>query len=78
MSELMEFQRFIAEKLQALTSEMSPEEALDLWRTEHPDRDEYVETVAALREALVDMERGDTGVPLRVFDTDFRDRHGIK
>jgi hypothetical protein len=35
------------------------------------------DTVQALREAIADMEAGDTGVPLDQFDQEFRARHDI-
>jgi hypothetical protein len=33
--------------------------------------------VAALKEALADMEEGDHGLPLEQFDRQFRQRHSI-
>jgi hypothetical protein len=56
---------------------LSPEEALDLWRAEHPSPEEFAETVPAIRETLTDMEAGDTGTPLDEFDRQFRQKHGI-
>ena len=38
-------------------------------------RRERGDTVQALREAIADMEAGDTGVPLDQFDQEFRARH---
>lgn len=35
------------------------------------------DTLQALRDAIADMEAGDTGVPLDQFDQEFRARHNI-
>jgi hypothetical protein len=40
-----------------------------------PDSTE--EEVAAIDEAIRDMENGDTGIPFEEFDRDFRERHGL-
>jgi hypothetical protein len=75
--ELANFNMFVAERLERGEGEISPEQALDLWRAEHPDPDEFGDTVQALREAIADMEAGDSGVPLEQFDQEFRARHNI-
>ena len=61
-SELVGFHRFITDQLENGAATMSPEEALDTWRAQNPAPTDYVENVAAVREALADMEAGDTGV----------------
>ena len=76
-NELANFHLFVANCLEHGEGEMSPEQALDLWRAEHPDSDEFGDTVQALREAIADMEAGDAGVPLDRFDQEFRARHNI-
>lgn len=76
-SELGGFHRFIGEKLTNAGTGLSPEEALELWRAEHPSPDEFAESVAAIREALADMEAGDSGTPFEEFDRQFRQKHGI-
>jgi hypothetical protein len=75
-AELARFQEFIAHHL-AKGEVIAPEEALDLWRLENPNPDDFDDTVQALREALEDMAAGDCGVPLEEFDRDFRRRHGL-
>ena len=75
--ELADFHRFVADRLNRGERELSPEQALDLWRAEHPDPEEFGDTVQALREAIADMEAGDTGVPLEQFDMEFRARHNF-
>lgn len=75
--ELKEFHRFLGESLNSGVAELSPEEALDLWRDRHPPDAEYSSAVIALQEALSDMARGDTGQPLDVFDRSFREKHQL-
>ncbi|HVC95315.1 MAG TPA: hypothetical protein VND64_16585 [Pirellulales bacterium] len=48
-SELSSFHRFIAERLDQGETDLSPEQALDIWRASHSSPAEYDETVAALR-----------------------------
>jgi hypothetical protein len=74
--ELAAFQHFIRQRLEAGGS-LSPEEALDLWRIENPLPAEQAETVAALREALAQLDAGDLGTPLDEFDRAFRREHGL-
>ena len=75
--ELPSFHDFLSQKLTSDAAQLSPEEALDLWREEHPTADNYSDNVAAVKEALVDMEAGDHGLPLEQFDRKFRQRHSI-
>jgi hypothetical protein len=72
--ELASFLRFLGEKL-AQKVDMSPEEALDIWRTNHPLAED--DDVAAVNEALAEMEAGDTGVPFAEFDRQSRARHQL-
>lgn len=76
-SELSNFHSFIAEQLKVAHSDVSPEEALDLWRSVHPLPDAEDDAVAAVQEALHDMESGDQGVLLEEFDRGFRQHHGL-
>lgn len=75
--ELSRFRDFLSEKLTSDSARLSPEEALDLWRAEHPAADEYTNDIVALRQALADMESGDHGLSLEQFDREFRERHKI-
>ena len=74
-NELQEFQHFLIAHINGAQI-LSPEEALDLWRRENPQPSEYTDTVAALQEAIADMENGDRGIPLADFDAAFRQRIG--
>lgn len=75
--ELREFHQFLSEKLSTENIVLSPEEALDEWRSTHSSQDDFGNDVAAVREALADMANGDVGAPLTEFDRNFRDRHGL-
>ncbi len=76
-SDLASFQRFIAIRVEAGDSSLTPEEALDLWRAQNPTRQDVEETTAALAEALRDMDAGDHGMPLEQFDREFRSQRNI-
>lgn len=69
-SPLENFHQFIGEQLRSNASpEISPEEALVLWR-------ERQETIEAIREGLDDVESGRVK-PLDDFLRDFESRHRI-
>jgi hypothetical protein len=67
---LEKFHQFIGEQLLSdAAAQMSPEQALALWR-------ERQECVEAVQEGLADVEAGRTK-PLNEFLSDFQARHGI-
>ena len=70
IEELREFHRFLTDKLKADGIDLSPEEALDEWRRLHPQAQALDEDVAAIREALDDLAKGDRGIPFEEFDLD--------
>jgi hypothetical protein len=72
-NELRDFHRFIGEKVVNGGVTATPEEVLDEWRTLHPDPAD----VAAIQEAIDDLEDGDVGKPLDDFDREFRARHNL-
>jgi hypothetical protein len=76
-SELARFNRFVSEKIGAGNTDLSPEAALDLWRTENPSDEERAETLRDLLEALREMRAGDAGLSLEDFDRNFRERNGL-
>ena len=76
-TDLASFHRFISIRLEVGDPALTPEEALDLWRSENPSRAEFAETTAALQEVIRELESGDTGRPLDDFDRDFRESRGI-
>jgi len=65
-TEAESFQTFLAKEIANGGRHKSPEELVQDWRRE---RQEFDETVAALREAIDDMNAGDEGRPVaEVFD----------
>jgi hypothetical protein len=77
VDELRDFHQFLAEKLKGGRIDWSPEEALDEWRRLHPDAQAPADDLAAIKEALADLAKGDRGVPFEEFDRDFRQRHNL-
>jgi hypothetical protein len=75
--ELASFHQFVAIKLAENQADLSPEDVLDLWRGEHPLTDEDADAVAAVEEALADIEAGDEGRSWEEFNEEFRQRHGL-
>ena len=75
--ELRDFHRFLSEKVSNGGAALSPEEALDEWRSHHPLAETDDDDLEAIQEALDDIANGDTGVPLEEFDREFRARHGL-
>ena len=76
--ELASFHQFVTIKLSENNAGLSPEEALDMWRAEHPTHEhDGVDDVTAAKEALADMAAGDVGIPLEEFDRQFRREFGI-
>jgi hypothetical protein len=75
--DLASFYEFIGKRLKEGDDKLSPEEALDIWRSEHPDSEEFEDTVAALREALEEMDAGNAGIPAEQFFREFREHHGL-
>ena len=76
-TELEDFHRFVAEQLGAGKATLSPEEALDLWRGNQPADQEFSTTVAALKQALSEMDQGDRGQALDAFNRTFREKHQL-
>ena len=72
LDELRDFHRFVGEKVHNGGPSPSPEEVLDEWRVLHPDPEAVAEDIAAIQEAIDDMENGDTGISFEEFDREFR------
>jgi hypothetical protein len=77
IDDLREFHRFLGEKVGCGGAPLSPEEAQDEWRAQHPVPGANAEELAAIQEAMDDMEKGDRGIPFTEFDHGFRRRHGL-
>jgi hypothetical protein len=77
LDDLREFHRFVGEKVNNGGASLSPEEVLDEWRDLHPDPEAAKEDLAAIQEAIDDMENGDNGISFEEFDRDFRNRRKL-
>jgi hypothetical protein len=77
LGDLRDFHRFVGEKISNGSAALSPEEALEEWRLLHPDPSATAEDIAAIQEAIDDMENGDAGVPFDEFDKEFRARRNL-
>ncbi|HUG94102.1 MAG TPA: hypothetical protein VML55_24945 [Planctomycetaceae bacterium] len=71
--QLDNFHEFAARQLDNGGSELSLEQLLDLWRIENPAPDERSENVAAIRQAVDDMDAGDVGEPADVVIQEVRE-----
>jgi len=77
-TDLHSFHQFVAEKVNGGSEHLSPEEVLDQWRTLHPAPGAtHPDDLAAIQEAIDDMEAGDRGIPFEDFDREFRSRHNL-
>ena len=75
--ELADFHQFATEQLGNGNSDLSLEKLLDLWRATHPIEEELQESVAAVRQAIRDMELGDTGRPAEEHLRELRVRYRL-
>ena len=62
-SELRDFHRFLGGMLKNGSAHLSPEEALEEWREQHPEGVEFEDDTEAIQEAVDDMLNGDHGRP---------------
>ncbi len=77
ISELRGFLAFVGEQVHEGHANLTPEECLNRWRTQHPSADDLEESVAAVKEALADMDAGDPATPFDDFVDDLRSRNNI-
>ena len=77
LNELGEFHRFLGEKVLLTGFSLSPEQALEEWRNLHPIPFAADDEIAALQEAIDDIEKGDAGIPFEEFDKEFRARRNL-
>jgi hypothetical protein len=75
--DLLSFHQFVTDQLKTGEPTLSPEEAVEVWRLCNRTREEYDEDVAAIREALEDLDAGEKGMPLEQFLDEFRKRHNL-
>ncbi|MBV8230440.1 MAG: hypothetical protein JO329_10695 [Planctomycetaceae bacterium] len=75
--ELHSFHAFVSRKLEENGSDaLSPEEALDLWRMEHPTPEEHAAILEAIHQGLEDMQAGRMR-PAREFLAEMRRKYSI-
>jgi hypothetical protein len=72
-NDLAAFVNFAQGHLRDDGADLTPEECLTLYRTQQAS----AEDIAAVKEALDAMHRGDIGIPLEEFDRQFRQKNGI-
>ena len=77
INDLRAFKDFIEAKLTNDALELSPQEALALWDIENAPDEERAATIEAVREALLDMHAGDTGVSARDFVAETRRKYNL-
>jgi hypothetical protein len=77
-AELRSFGAYIAELIESGKEVVSPEDALARWRMQNLSPEEFDEEVAAIREALDDMEAGDKGRPMEEFLAEVDAQYGFK
>ncbi len=76
-SDFEAFVHFAESQLGNQDAELTPEQCLALYRSQHPRAAELSEGIAAVNEALEAMHAGDTGQPLEEFDRQFRLRNKL-
>ncbi len=74
-SDLERFHQFVGELLGNGCAGRSPEDVLDEWRALNPTEEEFAEGVAAIREALADIETGEVGRPIEEVLADLRRKY---
>jgi hypothetical protein len=77
LNELREFHTFVGEKVNNGGASLTPEEVLEEWRLLHPTPEAVDEDIAAIQEAIDDIESGDVGVAFEEFDREFRARRNL-
>jgi hypothetical protein len=77
LNALHDFHGFVGEKVSNGGASQPPEEILDEWRMLHPDSEAAETDLAAIQEAVDDMEIGDAGISFADFDRDFRARRNF-
>jgi len=73
-TELESFRQFLDDQIESGHSGLTPEESLQLWQQ---SRHELADSVAAVRRAIVGLDAGEQGQPLREFISEFRQQQNI-
>ena len=77
MNDPRAFRDFLDAKLTNGGASLTLDEALVLWEVESQTDEERAATVQAVREALDDMQAGDTGMPAREFLAEVRSKYTV-
>ena len=72
-SELFHFSEFLAGKLQSGSSDLTPEQCLELWRLEHPAA--YRKSVDSIQGAIDEMESGSGSIDGRELHAQLRAKY---
>lgn len=75
--ELDDFYKFASSYMEGDEADLTMDELCHLWQAEKPTPEEYADCVAALKEAIADMEAGDRGEPVEEALREIHDRLGL-
>ena len=75
--QLDRFHSFASRQLDAGGTDLTMDDLYDLWRCDNLPAEELVESVAAVRAALADMESGDAGIPVEEHLARLRAKYNI-
>ena len=76
-NELDLFSDFLDGLRQEPCDHISPEEAVAQWRAQQMSPEELRESVAAIQEAIADMEAGEEGMPFDEFVSKMRQKYNL-
>jgi hypothetical protein len=76
VDELSDFCRYATEQAAQGQSQLTPEECLEMWRSENPAPDDLADSVAAIRRALRQSDAG-LGRPLDEVIDELRTKHNL-
>jgi hypothetical protein len=77
-AELRSFGEYVINLVESGNAQISPEDAVLRWRKQNLSPEEFDEEVAAIREALDDMEAGDRGTPWQQVLGEINAEFGLK
>jgi hypothetical protein len=72
LTELQRFHEFVGEKVKGGDPELLPEDVMDEWRELNGGEKLSEEDIAAIQEALDELDRGDPGMSMEEFDQQLR------
>ena len=75
--DIQSFAQFAEQQLSEGGSERTIDELFDIWRAAKPSGETLAQSVSAVKAALIDMEAGDTGIPVDEHLARLRSRFNI-